>query len=283
MTRNKAECSWFLALVLLVTLVASPATTRGGPMYSGALDVQLQVSGITSITGPLNYIPSYLIIEAQTSGTTSTSMTGNATASVTGSQDVISSGIPVGDGPSPILALGDGFTLNSLVTGSAGLPGGIATSTAARAGAISFRYPDVAFGGGLTFNILIDTTFDLLAPSSGLGVSSTESTGFSVRTFRGANLFDTFTQSAPSPAGGFMGSRQLSFQFSLSPGEEFGIGVDAGIGGTVAVPEPSSIASAVIGIITVLGYGTWRRRAGGRGKADGMPRPPADGRACPCG
>lgn len=257
MAFDKVKRSLLSALILLVTLVACPLTTFGDPVYSGALDVTFKVSAITSsLSGPLATIPSDLIIVAQTSGSTSTSTSGSATATATGSQDVISSGAAVGDGPATLLLLNDGFTLSSLVTGSASTPSGTGTSAAARAGAVSFHNSSLV--ETYTIDVVLDAVFNLSATTSGGGTSDT---GFTINTFQGNNLFDTFSRSVSSPAGSDVSSRTLEFTILLDPGADFGVGVGAGIGGTAAVPEPSSAATVVIGMITVLGYGTWRRRA----------------------
>jgi hypothetical protein len=256
MTRDKVKQLSVPALILLVALVASPVTTFGDPTYSGSLDVTFQISAITSsVSGPLTTIPTDLIVTAQTSGITTTNNIGNATSSATGSQNVISAGAPVGDGPAGLVSLDDGFVLSSLVTGTASSPSGTATSSAARSGAVAFH--NASTFDSYTINIVLNAVFDLSATTTGLGSSNT---GFTINTFQGNNLFDTFTRSVSSPSGSDVASRKLEFAFLLEPGADFGIGVGAGIGGLASVPEPSSAASAVIGMITVLGYGSWRRR-----------------------
>lgn len=261
MTRDRSSRSLFPAVILLLAVVASPLTSRGAAVSNGSLEVDFSISAITSsLSGPLTSVPTDLSIVGQTDGSTSTSIAGNASASASGTHDVVSSGSPVGDGPAPILLLGDGFTLSSLVSASADLPSGTASAASAQAGAVSFQNNSTV--DSFTIEITINAIFNLSATT---GADGSSSTGFTINTVQGNTLIDTYTQSATSPNGSNVGSRQLVFTILLDPGQSAGIGVGAGIGASAAVvPEPSSAASAVIGAMTLLGYGTWRRRARGR-------------------
>jgi hypothetical protein len=240
------------ALALAVALAVShPTTTQATAIYLGDLEVDVSISSVSSsISGSLQSIPSTLEIVAQTAEAVSAEVRGvAATATIGGGAGVISGGAGVGDGPATLTNLGDGFGIDSRVSGEANEPGDFATSSAARAGAISFFNNSImdevfTINVGLVANVELSATADTSASDSFVDFVLAVVENDAARVIE-----DTVF----SPSGALSESFNFLIDFVLGPGEAFGLGVGTGIGGAarVAVPEPPAFILFLAGIVSI--------------------------------